>query len=292
MNSESLKTFLIIAELKSYTKAAQRMFITQSTVTKRIKELENDLGRALFKQDKRHIELTAEGQILLKNAKEILALEERTISEIKQYEKRYLSLNVGCVNSLMECHVSECLAEFCKKYSDISLKLFVNHSHDLLNQLSDGEIDVCFSYHYFVDNNYDCIPFYEDELIFVTGGDNNPYPDGMTDEEIKKVPLCKGNLRRVAELNWFEKLYNLQQSHHVEAGQVKHLIPFLKQGFGYGFVIRKCAEKELNSGELTEITLLEHSTVHLQSYLIYRKTLDEAKQLLVSYVIDTLKNKT
>ena len=48
MNIEALKTFLVVAEVKNFTKAAQQLFVVQSTITNRIKELEKEIGQPLF----------------------------------------------------------------------------------------------------------------------------------------------------------------------------------------------------------------------------------------------------
>lgn len=65
MNEEQLETFLAVAETRSFSDAASRLFISQPTVTHRINMLEADLGVMLFDRNRRTVRLTAEGQLLL-----------------------------------------------------------------------------------------------------------------------------------------------------------------------------------------------------------------------------------
>ena len=67
MDTENLKTFLVLAELKNFTQTADQCFVAQSTVTNRIMELEKEIGKVLFVRKKRGVELTEDQQRRLVN---------------------------------------------------------------------------------------------------------------------------------------------------------------------------------------------------------------------------------
>ena len=77
-----LNTFVAIAETGSFSKAAKRVFRTPSAISMQIKKLEDQLGRPMFKRDSRSVEITAEGELLLRYARRILALNNEVISEL------------------------------------------------------------------------------------------------------------------------------------------------------------------------------------------------------------------
>ena len=81
MNTESLTTFLILAEERSVTKTAQRMFVVQSTISSRIQELEKELGQPLFERKPRSMVLTPAGQRLIPIARKMAALEKELRTE-------------------------------------------------------------------------------------------------------------------------------------------------------------------------------------------------------------------
>jgi DNA-binding transcriptional LysR family regulator len=79
MDTQNLKTFLVLCDLKNFTKTADQLFLAQSTVTNRIAELEKELGKKLFLRDKKNINLTEEGKLFYDYAKRIVELEETSI---------------------------------------------------------------------------------------------------------------------------------------------------------------------------------------------------------------------
>ncbi len=82
MNIDLLKTFLEVAKLKHFGKAADRVFLTQSAVSARIKLLEDTLGSSLFIRKRNHIELTTAGRKLANSAELIVKQWEKTKNEI------------------------------------------------------------------------------------------------------------------------------------------------------------------------------------------------------------------
>lgn len=91
MNSEGIRTFIMLSKLKNFTRTAERMYVAQSTVTNRIAELENETGKKLFVRRQGGVELTEEGKLFLSYAQRINELEESFVREVNaaaRYEKR------------------------------------------------------------------------------------------------------------------------------------------------------------------------------------------------------------
>src|SRR5713226_7167839 len=79
-----LRTFVAIVDNGSFTRAAQRLSLTQSTVSLQIKRLEDGLARRLFDRDGRDLQLTPEGEILLTYARQILQLGAEALSRLRE----------------------------------------------------------------------------------------------------------------------------------------------------------------------------------------------------------------
>ena len=71
MNTEFLKEFVVLAETKNFWEASERLYMNQSTLSKHIKSLENELGVELFTRTTRRVELTSYGQTFLPYARTI-----------------------------------------------------------------------------------------------------------------------------------------------------------------------------------------------------------------------------
>ena len=84
MNTENLKEFIVLAETKNFWEASERLYMNQSTLSKHIKSLENDLGVALFTRTTRRVELTNYGEIFLPYAKSVTRSEVEGISAIQR----------------------------------------------------------------------------------------------------------------------------------------------------------------------------------------------------------------
>ena len=80
MNSDLLRTFVTLAQLGSYTKTAQKMIVVPSTISKQVKQLEEETGRVLVIRDKKTIRLTKAGEIFLEYAHRILDAEDACMS--------------------------------------------------------------------------------------------------------------------------------------------------------------------------------------------------------------------
>ena len=87
MDIESLKTFMVLANTKNYTRAANQLFVAQSTITNRINELERELGFQLFYRTYRLVELTPEREQFRRYAEKVIELTETSLAEISSAQK-------------------------------------------------------------------------------------------------------------------------------------------------------------------------------------------------------------
>ena len=100
MEIRTLQYFLTIAREESISGAAEYLHVTQPTLSRQMKELEEELGKQLFIRGKRRITLTDEGMILRKRAEEILGLVERAEAEVKANEELLTGdIYLGCGES-------------------------------------------------------------------------------------------------------------------------------------------------------------------------------------------------
>ena len=110
MNTENLKEFIVLAETKNFWEASERLYMNQSTLSKHIKSLENDLGVALFTRTTRRVELTNYGEIFLPYAKSVTRSEFEGISAIQRKwssHHRYDSFYATVSHHSVSCTISE-----------------------------------------------------------------------------------------------------------------------------------------------------------------------------------------
>lgn len=142
LSSLALDAFYTCAQIRSFTKAAERLHITQSALSQRIQNLESDLGLTLFLRERSQLKLTDEGEMLLRYCQNKEILEQETLSNIKStILKNTGMLRIGGFSSIMRSVILHSLAPILKSKNRPKLKLLVRETHALPELLRSGEID-------------------------------------------------------------------------------------------------------------------------------------------------------
>ena len=170
INFEYYKIFYLVAKSKSFTKAADKLFVSQPAVTQNIKKLEDELGRKLFYRTSKGIELTEEGKNLfnyLENSIEILNNAEEKFRQYANMETGTIKIRTGSTNAKTVLY--EPLKEFMKKYPKMNVELSQGSHKESVKMLNNGEIDmVILNLPYDVElHNIEMISFIEKEYVFV-----------------------------------------------------------------------------------------------------------------------------
>ena len=187
MDTQSLKTFVVLARLRNFTKTADELFVAQSTVTNRITELETEVGKPLFFRNKRRVELTEEGEQFQQYAKRILVLTEEGIGSINAMEQYKEKLHIGTTNTIYECFLDSVIKSYMKTHQDTAVKVTISHSVELIQSLQDGLIDIIYTYIPLYKKGYFCKVYAVDELVLVTSIDNKQYENGIYRQELKNT---------------------------------------------------------------------------------------------------------
>lgn len=158
-----LRSFLAVEHARSFTAAAKRLGLRQSTVSQHIAKLEQAAGRQLFARDTHAVELTADGAAMLGYARAIL--------EQHDAAKRYFSespisgrLRFGASEDLVLQELPAILGEFRRSHPRVELELTVALSDDLRRRLDDGDLDLAFGKRRVGDRHGELI--FTDRLIF------------------------------------------------------------------------------------------------------------------------------
>ena len=144
MDINQLVCFVAVAQTLNFSEAARRNYLSQSTVSRYIRELEKEFGVQLFTRSHRDVVITNEGKILLPYAIDMLASFNKAktvIKELRDGEKG--KITVGCdVTSLS--FPSRCLSDFGKRFPGIGIELRQIDATDRAQAITGGEYDFCF----------------------------------------------------------------------------------------------------------------------------------------------------
>ena len=138
-----LRTFLVVAETHSFTLAAQRLGISQPTVSQHVSKLEKAAGRMLVARDTREVALTDNGDAMAGFARTILAAHTAADSYFRGSAMKG-RLRFGAADDLAITQLPRILRHFRQLYPNINLELTVNQSTRLHRRLLAGQLDLIF----------------------------------------------------------------------------------------------------------------------------------------------------
>ncbi|MCB1462290.1 MAG: LysR family transcriptional regulator [Nitratireductor sp.] len=173
MNTEHARTFLAVADTGSFVAAAQRLHVTQSTVSARVRALEENLGRQLFIRNKAGAQLTSSGSRFLKHAGLMVRTLEHARHDIGLPGRFRASVVIGARIGLWEDLLINWLSQRQKENSDVSFRAEIGFEPEIMQGLIEGRIDVGFLYTPQRRPNLDLLPFVRERLVMVS---SSPQP--------------------------------------------------------------------------------------------------------------------
>lgn len=143
MTITQLRYVLAVAEHRNFTKAAEKVFVTQPTLSMQIQKLEEELGVQIFDRVKKPIGLTEVGHKIVEQARNIVNESER-IQDIVEQQKGFVGgeFKIGIIPTVMPTLLPMFLKNFLKKYPKINLQVDELSTEGMIEALEDGHIDV------------------------------------------------------------------------------------------------------------------------------------------------------
>lgn len=141
MELRQLKYFVKVAETLNFSEASKALFITQSTLSQQIKQLENEMGSKLFQRDSHSVGLTEAGSELLPYARKVILASQLCVDRMNDLKELAAgTLNIGVTYSFSPI-LTETLLEFMKLYPGVKLNIFYKPMSELMTMLVSREVD-------------------------------------------------------------------------------------------------------------------------------------------------------
>lgn len=192
-----LHSLIKVAETGSFTRASEQLSLTQSAVSQHIGQLEQQLGVRLFDRSNHRVQLTREGETVLKYAKRMMALYNNLVREISSEKQHITSLTIGITHTAESNPIAEALAKYVSVHSGFKITVVTDS----------------------ISNLYDRLKTYELDMIIVEGRNSDPGLRGLmldTDCLVLAVspshPLAKKSLVTIDELKREKLILRLPDS--------------------------------------------------------------------------------
>ena len=137
-----LRYFLAVAREQSFSTAAERLFLSQPTLSRQLKELEDELGKTLLVRSNKGVTLTEEGMILRKRAEEIVDLMDKTKQEVRQNNDSVSgTVYIGAGETYAIKLIADTAHHLKTDYPDIHYSFFSGNGTDVMEKLERGLMD-------------------------------------------------------------------------------------------------------------------------------------------------------
>ncbi len=177
MDIEQIRTFLSVAANGSFLEAANRLYVTQSTVSTRIQRLESYLRVSLFVRNRSGAHLTQQGRRFLRHAKSLLLTLEQARHDIGLPSRFLGSVTVGARIALWEEMLPRWIGEIRNKSPAVSIRCDIGFEEDLMRRLIEGTLDIGLMYTPQYSPGLTVEHLFDETLVLVTTTPDKPWPD-------------------------------------------------------------------------------------------------------------------
>lgn len=273
---DSINSLLVFHEVvrhRSFTKAAEELFVSQPAVTKHIKGLEQKVGMRLIERSGGGFHLSEAGKILFKSAHTIsnhLRGVENHLGRLKK--EHHGLLRIGTTESYSRCLMPTLLSGFQNLYPSIKIALDVGSSEEIEKSLTAYRNDVALIGMTKIPSKLESIPFLREDLVLIVSP-SHPMAkrEKISLKAIRKFPFiirAKGSTTRKIVLKAFQEL-GIRPLLLIEAGSSEFIKQWVSEGKGISIIVRRIAEEEAKRGLIKMVSLDEK--LSLQVALLFLK---------------------
>lgn len=236
MELRVLRYFLAVAREQNITAAAERLYLSQPTLSKQLMDLEKELGKKLFIRGNRKITLTEEGEFLRRHAQEIIDLTDKTESAFRQSDENITGdIYIGCGETEGMRMLVKVMKKLHETYPDIHYHMYSGNDEDVAERLEKGLVD----FGLFVGNtnlekyNYLKLPYSDTWGLLMRNDHPLAEKQSITPMDIQNIPiLCSRQALEQNELSgWLgydSKQLNIFSTHNL----IRNVIIMVQEGLG------------------------------------------------------------
>jgi DNA-binding transcriptional LysR family regulator len=273
MDFDQLETFLEVARLSSFSRAAEKRFRTQPAISSQIRSLEEEIGAKLLDRSGGKVSITASGKLFQKYAEETLEARRAVLLAIAETERVPRGEIIVGANEGTCLHIlPEVFAEFKKQYPDVAVNIKRSDYAKILESVIDNSVDFGVISLPVTDTRLTVVTIHRDELV-VIASKHHPLAKmkSATVADVAKFPLVMpkvGHTRDGLDALFHER--KLKPRYAMELDSSELLKRFVVADVGVGFIARSNVEEDVRANVLSAIPLSD-SLIRRDLALVFRK---------------------
>ncbi|MBR0092219.1 MAG: LysR family transcriptional regulator [Lachnospiraceae bacterium] len=261
MNLKQIEAFVAVADMKSFSKAASMLYLTQPTVSAHVSSLEEELGATLFVRMMRGTELTQEGKRMYLYAKQIMELHDLILDMFHKEHKNAIQTMVVIAASTIPAQylLPEILARYARAYPDARFSVRETDSASVIREIAEHTAEIGFTGTLPDKSHCEAFPIYEDELIVITPGTEHYRQLAKSEKKvidwIAEEPLILresgSGTRKEAEAYLEKSGISVGDLNNVAViGSPEAILRSVKKGVGITILSKLAAQEAIDAGEV------------------------------------------
>jgi len=244
MNLRFVEAFYWVVTLKSVTRAAEKLFLTQSAMSSRIAALEEELGVLLLDRRDRQFRLTVAGMRFATYAQKLLELQREIKTEMGAGQNQPMSLRLGCIESVLHSWLIPMVERLRAEYEGLEFQLSVETTPVLLDQARRGALDLIFAAQPAAGDDLRTRALPPMEMVFVANAElhrkTRYRPQDIVDLDL--LTFQRGSQPHVALLDLFRQV-GLEPRRIHTMSSISAMTELAEGGFGIATLPRSAAQR-------------------------------------------------
>lgn len=281
MRTRELKIYVKVCEEMSFTKAAQKLYLAQPSVSRTITKLEHEYEEKFFHRLGKNIQLTDSGETFLVFAKKMLELEAELEDELKSYGKR-IKIRLGSSITIGTYLLPKVVKEIQEKMSGIKIEVVIDNSQKIMERIRENTIDLALVERLEDQSLLKVERIMTDKMVLVASKDNaiaDQVHEKLSDIEGEKFMLReKGSASRDIMEAMMQKA-QLQLNLGWESISNEALVKAVEENIGVTALSQYIVEEQLRKGTLKEI-IIKEVNMERHFYLVHHENKILSPQML------------
>ena len=261
MIDPKLYSLIEIVQTGSFTRAAERLSLTQPAVSQHIRLLEESIGAKIFDRSHNELRLTREGELLLRYAKRMLALYHNLEQALKEEKGRISSLTVGITHTAESNAIAESLASYATSQGDLTIRVITDSVQNLRTMLKNYELDFMIAEGRVAGSSLNHLMLDTDCLTLVTAPGHRLAKQGMvTIEQIKREKLIlrseSSNTRNLFIASLESRNMSIDDFNVIlEIDNIATIKDLIRRGFGVSVLAKSACMDELKKKKIAALNI-------------------------------------
>lgn len=195
MTNQQMDYVLAVAQEQSFSKAAQKLYVTQPSLSQSIIAIEKALGATIFDRSRSPVRLTAAGRIIIDTIKQIRSLEDNMKNRISDLESSVSgTLTIGASSFRTGCLLAKSIAKFRLTYPDVEVSVIEDSSERLLKLIKEGQLDVFVGTGSFDKKLFHAEPLAKENLVLAVAK-SHPFNERFSDCSLSAQDIKKRSMK-------------------------------------------------------------------------------------------------